>query len=115
MKRIIHARLKMNYLSPAYYSDTYTLIETPNTIENIFKYTVLLPRTDHLPCQWAMDVVLVFEHTHSTGTGGKSPATRLHDQSSYLQIAIPVLLQVNSLHLKDSLWLFLTNEDMLGG
>ena len=39
MKRIIHARLKMNYLSPAYYSDTYTLTETPNTIENIFKYT----------------------------------------------------------------------------
>ena len=29
----------MNYLSPAYYSDTYTLTETPNTIENIFKYT----------------------------------------------------------------------------
>ena len=39
MKRIIRAPLKMNYLSPAYYSDTYTLTKTPNTIENIFKYT----------------------------------------------------------------------------
>ena len=28
----------MNYLSPASYSDTYALTETPNTIENIFKY-----------------------------------------------------------------------------
>ena len=39
MKRVIHVRLKMNYLSPAYYSDTYTLTETLNTIENVFKYT----------------------------------------------------------------------------
>ena len=38
MKRIIRARLKTNYLSPAYYSDIYTLTKTPNTIENIFKY-----------------------------------------------------------------------------
>ena len=40
MKRIVHARLKINYLSPAYYSDTYTLTETLNTIENILKYTL---------------------------------------------------------------------------
>jgi hypothetical protein len=39
MKRIIRARLKTNYLSPAFYSDTYTLTKTPKTIENIFKYT----------------------------------------------------------------------------
>ena len=39
MMRIIHARLKIHYLSSAYYSNTYTLTETPNTIENIFKYT----------------------------------------------------------------------------
>ena len=40
MKRIVHARLKINYLSPAHFSDIYTLTETPNTIENIFKYTL---------------------------------------------------------------------------
>ena len=39
MKRIVHARLKMYYLSPAHFSDIHTLTETPNTIENIFKYT----------------------------------------------------------------------------
>ena len=39
MKRIVHVRLKMYYLSPAHFSDIYTLTETPNTIENIFKYT----------------------------------------------------------------------------
>ena len=39
MKRIIRARLKTSYLSPAFYSDTYTLTKTPKTIENIFKYT----------------------------------------------------------------------------
>jgi len=39
MKRIVHARLKINYLSPAHFSDIYTLTETPNTIENILKYT----------------------------------------------------------------------------
>ena len=28
-----------DYLSRVYYSDTCTLTETPNTIENIFRYT----------------------------------------------------------------------------
>ena len=39
MKRIVHGRVRINYLPLAHFSDIYTLSETPNTIENILKYT----------------------------------------------------------------------------